>query len=178
MAAKDEDFASFCLECVRGPWKQRAEEAYERFRAAMPMKTIMERLLDETVLMAKPSINTLATRDDGRRTAMRFHAAARRDGNGDAAPTQRASLAFDRLRRVTTDLPPPDGGAADADATMLGQLVHDFTTAVTHLRSVARLAEQRVTAAAGLIDEASDLIRPASRLRRPHAAGGDDAFGK
>jgi hypothetical protein len=46
MAERDQDFADFCLECIRGPWKLRAEEAYERFRAAMPMKSILERLRD------------------------------------------------------------------------------------------------------------------------------------
>jgi hypothetical protein len=76
MVDKDQDFAEFCLECVRGPWKQRAEEAYERFRAAMPMKQIMERLLDVTV--AKSSTlsrsTVLSASDDGLRRRFRFHA--------------------------------------------------------------------------------------------------------
>jgi len=40
MARKDQDFAEFCLEVLHGPWKRQAEEAYERFRAAMPTKTV------------------------------------------------------------------------------------------------------------------------------------------
>jgi hypothetical protein len=68
MAEKDQDFASFCLECVRGPWQLRAEEAYERYRAAMPMKIIMERLLDETV----SSMDTSAAEDDGLRSSPTF----------------------------------------------------------------------------------------------------------
>jgi hypothetical protein len=69
MAEKDQDFAEFCLECLDAPWKQRADDAYERFRATMPMTEIMERLLDETVAKRAVSIRSkkLAYEDDGDR---------------------------------------------------------------------------------------------------------------
>lgn len=54
MAEQNQNFAEFCLQCIEGPWKERAEEAFERFRATMPMEEIMEKVLDETV--ATPAV--------------------------------------------------------------------------------------------------------------------------
>ena len=159
MAREDQDFASFCLDYVQGPWKQRAEEAYERFRAAMPMKTIMERLLDETVSMASPSINALATRDDGCRAVLKFGGAARRTGDDDPAYAHLASVPLDRIQRLTAELQQRAG--SDVDAAALSLLSNDYTTAVTHLRAVARLAEERIAAAAGPIRDASKVVRRA-----------------
>jgi hypothetical protein len=157
MAAEDQDFASFCLDCVRGPWKQRAEDAYERFRAAMPMKTIMERLLAETVSMASRSMNTLATRDNGRRLLLKFGAATKR--GSDPADAHLASVPLDRIRRMTAELQQDSGN--DNNATTVSPLLNDYTTAVTHLRAVARLAEERIAAAAGPIRDASKVVRRA-----------------
>ncbi len=167
MAEKDQDFASFCLDCVRGPWKQRAEDAYERFRAAMPMKTIMERLLDETVAMASTSMNTLATRDNGRRMLLKFGAATKR-GN-DPADTHLASVPLDRIRRMTAELQQDSGN--DGTATTVSLLLNDYTTAVTHLRAVARLTEERIAAAAGPVRDASKLVRRLSKPSRNAGAG-------
>jgi hypothetical protein len=162
MAAEDQDFASFCLDCVQGPWKQRAEDAYDRFRAAMPMKTIMERLLDETASMASPSMNALATRDNGRRMLLTFGAATKR--GSDPADAHLASVPLDRIRRLTAELE-QDGGNDD-NATTVSLLLNDYTTAVTHLRAVARLAEDRIAAAAGPIRDASKLVRRALKSAR------------
>jgi hypothetical protein len=71
IARETDDFAEFCAECLRGPWKARADEAFERFRAAMPMKQIVERLLD-TTLMRSSGARTLAASDDGVRMDVRF----------------------------------------------------------------------------------------------------------
>jgi hypothetical protein len=49
-APTDGDFAEFCLSRLRANWKAEADEAFERYRATMPMRQIMERLLDQTVL--------------------------------------------------------------------------------------------------------------------------------
>jgi hypothetical protein len=67
MAGEDQDFAEFCLECINGPWRERAEQAFETYRAKMPMKDIMERLLDETVASAAAGQPGLAQTDDGLR---------------------------------------------------------------------------------------------------------------
>jgi hypothetical protein len=72
MAPEDQDFASFCVECVQGPWKQRAEEAFENFRAALPMRLIMERLLDETLSPEMRWAAPLATEDNGHRDSYPF----------------------------------------------------------------------------------------------------------
>jgi hypothetical protein len=162
MANRDQDFASLCLDCVRGPWKPRAEEAYERFRAAMPMKTIMERLLDETVVMAMPSIATLAARDDGHRMVSKFVGAIRDDSDGEPAEAHLAGVQVERIRRLTREL--QHSARNDDDAMTIGLLLKDYTAAVTHLRAVASVAEQRVTAAAGTIHDASNRIR---RVRKP-----------
>jgi hypothetical protein len=75
MADKDQDFVAFCLECLHGPWKQRAEEAYEEFRAKMPMKQIMEHLLDSTVSKSPTELPKLSASDDGERKRLQFRAA-------------------------------------------------------------------------------------------------------
>jgi hypothetical protein len=74
MAEKDQDFAEFCLECISGPWKSRADEAFERYRDTMPMKEIMERLLDETVANSAISYRSsnLVSSDDGHRAPVSF----------------------------------------------------------------------------------------------------------
>jgi hypothetical protein len=164
MAAENQDFASFCIDCVKGSWKQRAEEAYERFRAAMPMKTIMERLLDETVSMASPSINSLATRDDGCRAVFKFGGAARRSGDDDRAYAHLANVPIDRIQRMTAEL--QQGAGGDVDAATVSLLLNDYTAAFTHLRAVARLAEERIAAAAGPIRDASKLVRRALKSAR------------
>jgi len=48
-ACQTQDFAEFCLECLGEPWQRRADEAFERYRETMPMKEIVEKLLDTTV---------------------------------------------------------------------------------------------------------------------------------
>ncbi len=74
MAQENQDFGEFCLECIGGPWKQRAEDAYERFRLAMPMKDIMEQLLDRTVSSSRVTsgVPGSATSDDGVRDQILF----------------------------------------------------------------------------------------------------------
>jgi len=43
------DFVEFALAKLAGPWRQEAEEAFERYRAEMPMDRIMEAALDATL---------------------------------------------------------------------------------------------------------------------------------
>jgi hypothetical protein len=160
MAHENQDFVSFCLECVQGPWKRRAEDAYERFRAAMPMNVIMERLLDETVSVAKPSMKPLAARDDGRRLISIFGGATTGDGKSDPAATHLASVPVDRIRRMTTEL--QESGGDPIDPTTTG-LLNDYSAAVSHLRALATLVEQRLAAAAGPIQRASHLIQRTSK---------------
>ena len=50
IASPDADFADFCLERLNGPWRRDAEDALERYRNLMPMRQIMERALDETLV--------------------------------------------------------------------------------------------------------------------------------
>lgn len=66
MAEENEDFAEFCLNVLHDRWKQRAEDAYEQFRAAMPMKQILEQLLDKTVWksLSSGAVETLAHHGD------------------------------------------------------------------------------------------------------------------
>ncbi len=172
MAEKDQDFTSFCLDCVRGPWKRRAEEAYERFRAAMPMETIMERLLDETVAGTAQSIPALAPHDDGHRLALKWGGTMRDDRNGELADTHLARVPLDRIRRLTAEL--EQGAAGQADAMTVSQLLNHYTAAVTHLRAVTRLAEQRVTTAAGVIRDTSKVALRQS----PSSRNGGDSVEK
>jgi len=50
MAPKDANFPAFCLEQLTPSWRRDAENAYERYRALLPMERLMEKILDETVL--------------------------------------------------------------------------------------------------------------------------------
>lgn len=43
------DFAEYALEILNSDWKGRAEGVFEAYRAKMPMRNIMERVLDQTV---------------------------------------------------------------------------------------------------------------------------------
>jgi hypothetical protein len=49
------------------PWQRRADEAFERYRETMPMKEIVEKLLDTTVgqLSSAGRLSGLSTVDDG-----------------------------------------------------------------------------------------------------------------
>jgi hypothetical protein len=42
------DYVDFALERLNGDWQKTAEIAFERYRAELPMKQVMERALDET----------------------------------------------------------------------------------------------------------------------------------
>ena len=43
-------FVDFALECLNRDWRAAAEIAFERYRAELPMKRIVERVLDESLL--------------------------------------------------------------------------------------------------------------------------------
>jgi hypothetical protein len=77
MANESEDFAEFCLECLREPWKQRADDSYDRFRATMRMRDILEKLLDTTFAasIADTGSGSLSGIDDKRRVKLGFSAA-------------------------------------------------------------------------------------------------------
>lgn len=85
MAAEGQDFVEFCLDCLQDSWQQRAEDAYERFRTSMPMKQIMERLLDETVSATPLSPSPLSSFDNGKRDNTLFEMGRERLLHGDAA---------------------------------------------------------------------------------------------
>lgn len=64
IAPVDADYAEFCLARLSGPWKRDAHEAFERYRAEMPMCRIVERLLDETVARGTIAAATTSERAD------------------------------------------------------------------------------------------------------------------
>jgi hypothetical protein len=72
VAKPTQDFAEFCFECIRGPWKQQADQAFERYRSSMPMWQIMEGLLDTTLSKSKRGKKKTAVSDDGHRISLRF----------------------------------------------------------------------------------------------------------
>jgi hypothetical protein len=79
-----------------------------------------------------------------------------------------SSVPFERIGRLTSELghrAAPD--ADDLDHLAMRLLLNDYTAAVAHLRATARLAEQRVAAAAVPIQETRRRIR----LQAKHAAG-------
>ncbi|PZO41446.1 MAG: hypothetical protein DCF19_09590 [Pseudanabaena frigida] len=43
------DFVDFALELLHGTWKEEAENAFEQYRQKLPMRLIMEEILDKTV---------------------------------------------------------------------------------------------------------------------------------
>lgn len=76
MAGETADFAEFCLERLQEPWKLRADAALERFRATMPMRLILEKLLDTTLGPAARAgrLAALSNVDDARRAKLGFSA--------------------------------------------------------------------------------------------------------
>lgn len=67
IAPEGADYAEFCLERLNGPWKRDAHEAFDRYRAEMPMRRIVERLLDETVARGNiAAAKTIALTDEER----------------------------------------------------------------------------------------------------------------
>ena len=95
---------------------------------------------------------------------LKFGGAARRTGDDDPAYAHLASVPLDRIQRLTAELQQRAG--SDVDAAALSLLSNDYTTAVTHLRAVARLAEERIAAAAGPIRDASKVVRRALKSAR------------
>jgi hypothetical protein len=49
------DFAEYALEMLNSDWKQRAESVFDAYRDKMPMRDIMQRVLDQTVDGLQPS---------------------------------------------------------------------------------------------------------------------------
>lgn len=49
IAGPTENFPEYCLDRLGRDWKQDAEDSLERYRTTMPMKDILERLLDATI---------------------------------------------------------------------------------------------------------------------------------
>jgi hypothetical protein len=75
----------------------------------------------------------------------------------DPADVHLGSVPLERIRRLTAVL--TDGAGTDVDdidALAMRLLLNDYTTAVAHLRAVARLTEQRMADATVPI-EAADL---------------------
>jgi hypothetical protein len=62
-----QDFAEFCLECLDQPWQRCADESFEQYWTTVPMKEIVEKLLDTTVdpLSSAGRLSGLSTVDDG-----------------------------------------------------------------------------------------------------------------
>ncbi|QJX01126.1 hypothetical protein [Frigoriglobus tundricola] len=46
----DTDFVEFALDRLHGDWQSASETAFDRYRAELPMKAVMERALDESCL--------------------------------------------------------------------------------------------------------------------------------
>ena len=67
MAPPGADFFAYCRDRMSGSWKSEAEEAYERYRALLPMREIMERALDTTVIKNRRVKRATETRSDDRR---------------------------------------------------------------------------------------------------------------
>jgi hypothetical protein len=60
---KGVDFVDFALDMLRGNWREGAEAAFERYRAELPMKAIMERALDESFTSREtPAVPAVALR--------------------------------------------------------------------------------------------------------------------
>jgi len=83
----------------------------------------------------------------------------------DAADVHLASVPLDRIGQITAELQDRAGTETDEiDALAMRLLLNDYVIAVAHLRAVARLAAQRVDAAADPVDAARRLVR--LRLKR------------
>jgi hypothetical protein len=50
LCPKDADFSDYALGILNSDWKRRANDVFENYRSEMPMRNIMERVLDQTLL--------------------------------------------------------------------------------------------------------------------------------
>jgi hypothetical protein len=91
--------------------------------------------------------------------------AAQAVGNAGPADAHLAGVPLERIRRITSELQQRAGADIDdIDEVTMSLLLNDYRTSVAHLRAVARLAEQGVTAAAASIQEASLFIEGQLKL--------------
>ena len=91
--------------------------------------------------------------------------AAQAVGNAGPADAHLAGVPLERIRRITSELQQRTGADIDdIDEVTMSLLLNDYRTAVAHLRAVARLAEQGVTAAAASIQEARLFIEGQLKL--------------
>jgi hypothetical protein len=87
---------------------------------------------------------------------------------GNAADVHLNSVPAERIRRLTAELDDESREAPDAvDAIVMRLLLDEYTSAVAHLRAVARLAAARVDRAAAPLREAR---RAMHRLDKSAAA--------
>jgi hypothetical protein len=95
---------------------------------------------------------------------------ATRDGTADPADVHLASVPLERIRRTTSELQLGSGiDIDDVDAVTMRLLLNDYTTAVAHLRAVARLTEQHITAATAPIQETRLLVQRQQKLEEDAA---------
>ena len=93
----------------------------------------------------------------------------------DAATNHLQAAPLERMRQLTLELQArSDGAQEDVDALAMRLLLNDYSSAVAHLRAVARDAAERIDAAAAPLNEARRAIWRAEKLRRPQPDAPDD----
>ena len=69
------------------------------------------------------------------------------------------SVPMDRIAHITMELQQRGNAAVDAvDALAMRLLLNDYTVATTHLRSVARIAGQRIASASSHLRDVRALV--------------------
>lgn len=99
------------------------------------------------------------------RILSRASSPAARDDDADPAALHLAGVPTERIRRLTAELRArPEGERDEIGAIAVRLLLNDYTTAVGHLRAVARLAVSRIDQSAVTIKECQKAIRREQKL--------------
>lgn len=97
-------------------------------------------------------------------------------GGGDVDPVtlHMADVPTERIRRFTTELQSANGDRDEIAAVTMRLLLNDYTTAVAHLRAVARISVARIESALEPIRECQKFLRREEKIEMKKRAAVDD----
>jgi len=96
-------------------------------------------------------------------------------GDADPVTLHLADVPVERIRRFTAELQSADGNRDEITAVTMRLLLNDYSTAVAHLRAVARIAIDKIESAVEPIRDCQKFLRREDKLALKRAAATRDA---
>jgi hypothetical protein len=100
---------------------------------------------------------------------------AAKPADADPVTLHLADVPIDRIRRFTAELQASDGNRDEVTAITMRLLLNDYSTAVAHLRAVARIAIDKIDSAVEPIRDCQKFLRREEKLDLKRAAATRDA---